>query len=204
MATKWLMRALHHHRALADHSFTGKANALLKPVQELDTINPWGKRSVYLTANPALLEGFPLNIGTTLEAIVRTPFTCEFSRTSREIVNELPRLIPGINFYPPSYHPVFSLVIGAGILPDLHCQGKQYTLVNEAVRELPAVATETPWYSTTEETAPLSLTLRVPDEFIQGNTSVVITVGIKFGRILPNGTSQQIKNAGAATIRVVR
>ena len=202
-ATKWIMRALHHHRPLADHSFTGKLNALFKPIQELDTVHAWGKRSIRLTANTSVLEGFPLNIGTTFEKMVRTPYVCEFIRETGQVTASFPTLIPDINFFPPD-HPVFSLVVGAGIFPDLHYKGSAYQPINESVDEYVPVAVESPWYPTNEILEPLVLTLPVPDEIIQPNTSVVITVGIKFGRMFPNGTAQQVKNAGAGVIRLVR
>lgn len=203
MATKWLMRALQHHRPLADHSFTGKINALLKPIQELDTVSPWGKRAIILTANPSLLEGFPLNMGTTFEAIVRAPLICDISHDTHKVTAQLPQLVPGINFFPPPHHPVFSLVIGAGIMPDLHFSGNAYRPVNESIQEFPPVAIETPWHPTNESMEPLTLNLQLPDEFFQENTSIVITVGIKYGWILPDGTAQQIKHTGAATIKKI-
>src|SRR4051812_36024190 len=69
--TKWMLPVFRPLKHIANRSLTGRLNKLLKPIQELDSINEWGKRNVSLSLKPQLLEGFNLNHTWVLESIIR-------------------------------------------------------------------------------------------------------------------------------------
>src|SRR5688572_12822487 len=54
-ATMYIKRGLDTLVSLADYNIAGYLNARLKPVQDLDATNEWGKRSVLLSKNPGIL-----------------------------------------------------------------------------------------------------------------------------------------------------
>lgn len=60
-ATMWLLRALEPLRPLANYNISGHLNALIKPVQEMDTDSERGQRHIMFTKMPRILEGFSLN-----------------------------------------------------------------------------------------------------------------------------------------------
>src|SRR5579862_1387448 len=67
-AGRWVRYALYSQRALADYNISGPLNALMKSMQLLDKVSEWGKRSILLSKNPTLLEGFSLNRYVTFES----------------------------------------------------------------------------------------------------------------------------------------
>ena len=100
-ATKRIISMLFPMKAVADHSFSGELNSLLRAVQQMDTQNDWGKRSVKLSDNPALLSGFSLNKKNSFASIVRNPVRFELDRDNLSAAINLPDLLPGINFFVP-------------------------------------------------------------------------------------------------------
>src|SRR5688572_9751206 len=79
-ACSWIRRALNPQLPLADYNIAGPLNALLRPVQELDTLSEQGKRNIFLSRQPHLLSGFSLNRTYTFDAIVRNPLAFALSR----------------------------------------------------------------------------------------------------------------------------
>src|SRR5687768_10428056 len=57
---------------LADYNITGPLNALLRPIQKMDTKSVRGTRHILLSEQPRLLEGFSLNRRYMFDSIVRT------------------------------------------------------------------------------------------------------------------------------------
>ncbi|WP_315819042.1 hypothetical protein [Paraflavitalea speifideaquila] len=52
------MHALTFQKPLADHNIAGKLNALMVPVQNLDSESDLGERGVPLSMLPQILNGF--------------------------------------------------------------------------------------------------------------------------------------------------
>lgn len=105
-------------RSLADYNITGPLNALLKPIQEMDTESNWGERNVLISRNSRLLEGFTLNRKNLLESIVSTPFL--WSLQKDQAIIDVPGLLPGINFMVPGDYAWYHIIATAGLVPDLY------------------------------------------------------------------------------------
>lgn len=57
-ASKYLMRTLAFQKPMADHNIAGPLTALMKPVQQLDTLNEYRTRGIFLSAHPHFIKGF--------------------------------------------------------------------------------------------------------------------------------------------------
>ena len=90
--TKLIRRALGPVRLLADFNFTGHLHKILQPIQADDRINKTGERSVPLTRNPKLLEGFSLNRNRTFESVIRTPVSYSLDKDTRSATLTIPAL----------------------------------------------------------------------------------------------------------------
>jgi hypothetical protein len=117
-AATLIKRILHPLMFLADYNITGPLNALLQPIQQMDTHNEKGKRNILLTKNPRLLEGFTLNRRYLLDSIVRTPVSCTIQK--QKVIVDLPQLLPDINFVVPGNYPFYQFIAVAGLVPDLY------------------------------------------------------------------------------------
>src|SRR6186997_3219130 len=110
-ASKHIRLAMGATRALADYNIAGPINALIKPIQAMDTKSEWGKRNIFLTKNPGLLAGFNLNKPNTFDSIIRTPANYVFSNENLSAHITIPALIPGINlFIPPGPYPLYKVI----------------------------------------------------------------------------------------------
>lgn len=91
IASKWIMRMLWPQKAVADYNIAGPLNALMKPVQKLDTASDFGKRHVLLSKKLSILEGFSFNRHTLFESVVRAPLSCAITK---EMLNAEVDILP--------------------------------------------------------------------------------------------------------------
>jgi len=114
---------------LADYNLAGPVNALIKPIQEMDAVNDWGQRQIFITKGHSLLAGFSLNRKNPFDSIVRSPLQFELSKQDHRARITIPRLIPGINFFmPPGHYPLFTFTIEWGMVPDIIFRENKYEL----------------------------------------------------------------------------
>src|SRR5687768_1629735 len=110
-ATKWIRIALNPLLPLADYNIAGPLNALVRPIQAMDKVNAYGKRSVLFTKQPDILQGFQFNQRNTFDHIVRNPVTCTVSKKEGTAQVDIPSLVPGINFVVPGQFSFFAFTI---------------------------------------------------------------------------------------------
>src|SRR5688500_2765930 len=193
-------RALHPLTFLGDYNFTGFINRILTYMQLNDPINNRGKRSILFSQYGTLLEGFSLNRYTTLESLIRTPFTYGFSRETLTAKVNIPQLLPGINFVPPKKHPLFQVVAVLGVVPDLFFTEEGYLPSSE---EYPTngtrVEASTPWMPAMNEFPGTTLEAKLPSAPPDHACAFVLSIGIRFG--VPDGQGvTQTEHAGCARI----
>jgi len=182
-------------RFLADYNITGPINALLKPIQKMDTESEWGKRNVLISKNPRLLEGFTLNRKNLLESIVSNPFLWNIQKD--QVIIEVPGLLPGINFTAPGDYPWYQFIAVAGLVPDLYYHEYGYRPKNDLVlfRDL----THTDWMPVhTPAPAGKMIITGLPEQKPE-NCSIMIAVGIAFGN-MHRGEIEQVKYVGAGKV----
>lgn len=188
--------AIEPHRHVADFPFTGALNALLKPIQELDS-GEWGKRNVFVSRNRKLLEGFSLNRQTVFENYVQAPLSISLSRNEASATVVIPDLHNSLNFFSME-HPYYQFVVSLGMVPDM-AYGRRYAPVVEPVR---ARSASTEWYARDEEfpetTLTLSLQAAVPDAM-----TLVLAVGIHFGVPSAVGNIKPIRSGAARIMAVI-
>lgn len=204
-ASKYLLRTMVHLKSLADHNIAGPLNALIKPIQAMDTENDWGKRGVHFTKNPKLLEGFNLNRRNPFDSIVRNPVSCVLSREELSGRIDIPRLIPGINFFtPPGHYPFYGFVASLGIVPDLFYDKFRYEPEPGLVPYSKTVYSD--WYPVLNGSPAQSLetSLVMPGITVTGSSWILmLSVGIRFGTVSANNEVGQARYAGAAKILAV-
>ena len=196
IAAMYIKSALHHLMYLADYNITGPLNALLKPIQKLDTVSEWGKRSIMLSKNPRLLEGFTLNRRYLFESIVRTPVS--YSIQDQQAIIDIPGLLPGINFMAPGNYPCYQLIAVAGLVPDVFYKDDRfgYLPLNDRYRTNQAF---TDWLPVNKTTAATTLTVSGLPVSKPDDCSIIVAVGIAFGNM--QGTEiQPVKYVGGAKV----
>jgi hypothetical protein len=201
--SKYIMRSLFPLKALADYNLAGPLNALIKPIQAMDTESDRGKRNIYFTRQPKLLEGFSLNKRNPFDSIVRNPVSCRLNKKNYSASIEIPALIPGINFFvPPGRHPLYSIVIVLGIVPDLIFTKDGY----KPLTDPQAVHEATGWHPVSKASQAMALEVSLQGKSLQlpvASFSLVLSIGIRFGTVGMGDAVEQVKYAGAAKVMVV-
>ncbi|MGB8192527.1 MAG: hypothetical protein WCF67_11445 [Chitinophagaceae bacterium] len=202
--SKCIMRSMFPLKALADYNVAGPLNALIKPIQAMDTESDYGKRNIYFTRHPKLLEGFSLNKRNPFDSIVRNPVSCRLDKKNLSASIDIPALIPGINFFvPPGRHPLYSIIAVLGIIPDILFTTHGYKPL--ATQSNPAHAASS-WYPASKgsQATVLEVSLQGQDlELTASSFSIMLSIGICFGTVGINDEVEQVKYAGAAKVLVV-
>lgn len=201
-ASKWIMRSLWHLKPLADYNIAGPINVLMKPIQELDTDNEYGQRSILLTKNPRLLEGFSLNRGQPFDSIVRTPLTWTLVRNEQSASIHIAALMPEINFHVPGAWPMYSLVATIGIIPDLYYHGHEfrYRPLSQDYSPVSPEVAFTDWYAVMNGSPATVLDVKYPYALPDEHYSVILAIGIRFGTMCNATTVEQVPYVGAAKV----
>lgn len=198
-ASKWIMRMLWPLKALGDHNIAGPLNALMKPVQAMDTGSKQGERHIELSRFPSILEGFSLNQKTNFDSVVRSHVGCILSREKLQARVAIPALIPGINLHAPKSHPFYAITVAFGIIPDLFYTPHLYAPLNEYAGIGPVVTT-TDWYPLLEGSPATALDIKYPIVPPGEQFSIVISIGIRFGVMRSATVIDQVRHAGAARV----
>jgi hypothetical protein len=198
--TKEIRRALSHHWHVADYNFSGPLNALLHPIQKLDANFP-GKRSVFLSRHRKLLEGFTLNQKFSLDNYVRAGIACSLTRDTAQATVEIPTLYTGVNFFSPQPQSWFRFVVSLGSVSDRIFDEHKGIYVAAAKTSGPKVIT-TDWYFWGQPFEGTKLTLTGPSTLPDALT-LILTVGIEFGKPDVTGEVQPIKKGAAKIMAAV-
>lgn len=186
---------------LADYNVAGPLNALLKPIQGLDTESEYGKRSIFFTKQPELLQGFQLNQRNQFDQIVRNPVFCTISKNDGSAKIDLPSLMPGINFFVPGKFPFFGFTVVLGVLPGLAFHSDRYLPVEKYEMTFPAME-QTEWHLVSKGAAAQSVQLSIKTPMPNQSFCLMLSVGIRFGN--PGlDRVEQVKYAGAGKILMV-
>ncbi len=197
--SKRIMRMLWPQKAVADYNIAGPLNALLKPVQELDTASAWGQRHVQLSRARHLLEGFSLNKATPFDTVLRTSLKTTFVRTDAAATIVVPALLPLVNFFPAG-RPYYSMVAVLGVVPDLFFKKDKYVPSSPEYEMIQFSMATTAWTPTASASEEATLTIKLPSPLPDENCSLLLSVGIRYGQVQSDGSIQQVPRAGAAKV----
>ena len=204
--SKCIMHSMFPLKALADYNFAGTLNALIKPVQEMDTESEHGKRNIYFTKQPKLLEGFSLNKRNPFNTIVRCPVSCKLDKKNMSASIDIPALVPGINFFvPPGGHPYYSIIAVLGVVADVIYTKYGYKPLSGVNTE--PVHAASGWYPVLKGSQGITLEISLKEQSSKldvSSFSLILSIGIRFGTVGINGEVEQAKYAGAAKVLVVK
>lgn len=193
--------AMNNLRHLGDPNVTGKLTALSMAILRLDLVHSRGKRPVQYSAHKYLFEGFNLNDLKPFDSIVRQPVNYSLSRDICKATIQLPNLIPGLNFFPLKSLPMFRFIIQLGIVPDM-VYGGENTKYRQANTELklskPCIYTD--FFPTAAKFIGQSLEINIPDNNLDETGTLLLSIGIEYGKIDYDNEVGPIKYAGAAKV----
>jgi hypothetical protein len=187
---------------LADYNFTGPLNALLKPIQAMDTTSGFGQRNILLSQNPRLLEGFTLNRRFLFDTIVRNPIAYTLSKDSLQATIDIPALMPNLNFVAPGNYQWYRFIGVMGIVPDLFYTAYGYKPMEKYEEFFPEIHEED-WLPVNSASAPVTISLQGNKKPKTSSYSCMLAIGIAFGTMI-EGRIEPVKYIGGAKIVAVR
>jgi hypothetical protein len=202
-AAAHIKRILYPLLFLADYNITGPLNALLQPIQKMDTDSEWGKRHIMISKDARLLEGFTLNRRFLFDSIVRTPVSCTIHQQEQEAIVDLPALLPGINFMVPGNYPWYQFIAVAGLLPDLFYTRDRYLPKDDLGYGAygPDSIVSTEWLPVNAPAAARKLVLKEWPPKTEA-CSIMVALGIAFGTMRGQEIEPVKYIGGAKVIRM--
>lgn len=205
-ATQAIANPLKKLRLVTDYNIAGILNSLFIPIQQLDTVNPVGQRSIELSKNPTILKGFNLNRKTPLDSLITSPIEYTLSKESFEATVTIPSLVPDINFSMQERYPWFKIIAVMGVMSDLYYNERQKRYMPlEGCGDYANKLTETDWLSVYPNTPSFSMTIAMQmrrEDYIGKGYSCLLALGVAFGT-MKQGIIQQVKYVGAGKIIAV-
>ena len=148
-----------------------------------------------------------MNKKNSFDSIIRNPLGYSLSRDALAASITIPALIPGINFFvPPGSYPLYSFIVSACVVPDLHYSDTSYQPASPGQR-FNAQHAYSGWCPASGAASPLTLetTIGSPANVpLPADAVVMLAIGIRFGMPGANGSVEQVKYAGAAKVVAVR
>jgi hypothetical protein len=198
-ASKYLRSALSSLTWYAGRNIAGTINALMVPVQEMDTRSDWGQRSIALSTCPHILRGFSLNHTHLFDSVIRHPLQWILNRDTGSAVVHFPELVPGLHLVSPENYPYYSLIITLGVMPDLFWRTEKY-MPAEVNYVYGGNAVYSPWYPLLEGSPAVDLTISLSDLPKGDQYSLVLGVGICYGILQGTNHIKLTHNAGSAKV----
>jgi hypothetical protein len=182
----------------------GQINKILCAVQKLDTVAPWGRRSVALTRCPQLLQGLNISGRLAWEEVVRSETMHAVDRTALSARLAVPPLLPGVNCLHPKAYPFFRVVAVLGLVPDLaYTEALDAWAPGEGFTAVAAQHRETPWVQAARSSEAAVLDLALPRHPGIENFSLLLSAAIQYGKLGTNGDVEPLPKAVASRILVV-
>jgi hypothetical protein len=192
---------------LGDYNMAGPLNALLRPVQALDTESEHGERNVLLSKDPGLLQGFNLNRRTPFETIITNPLQYTISKEKLTASITIPKLIPGVNFFLPQSYAWYRFMVVFGIVGDVFFNANGYRSIMDRWSSLGLSMLQiTDWLNVAPQSPAVTVTFDfnevkegVLDLTGENNFSCLLGIGIAFGTML-KGEVEMVKYVGGGKI----
>lgn len=201
MASK-ILRAIDGIKYLADYNLLSGLLSIANTIQNFDTLNPKGKRSIYLSQYSNILKGFNINQQHPFDLVMKHAPEATFSRTQLKATLYFPELYPNINFANPWQKSFFRVIATLGIVPDMISSELGYAQADESETYNP-VEYISDWL-------PTEIVIRERVEEIQlGSDTImnpfstmVVGIGVEYGTMV-KGVETAVKYSGSGKILAV-
>jgi hypothetical protein len=188
---------------LEDYPVIGSLNAITKKIQQMDEEGEHGKRSILLSKHKDLLGGFSLSRKQVLESVLRVPIDASLDRESMTARVMLPPIDTRMYLFNFRNLPFFRLFFQLGGVSDWKYdeENKWYDAVSEIYwKGESSFCTE--WMSTSGTTESIEYNLKYNQDIppINENVTLLLTMGLEFGKQGTDGKPEGVKYAGCGKI----
>ena len=195
----YLLKACKGVKKLADFNFSGQFSRMSKLIQNLDTLNAAGQRSIVFSKAGALYNGFNMNKTNPFSSVVILTPGWNFSRSEVKATVNFPELHPTITLKNPWNLPMFRFVLALGNIPDM-IYNIGYVPSNPLMKYANATVF-TSWQSSNAILTAFSEVIQLSNLVnLDDSGTLLLSVGIEFGVTVADGVVVPVKHAGCAKI----
>lgn len=200
---KSIREAYYKLKHLEDYPAIGSLNGLAKKMQYFDEEAEHGKRGIYLSKNKELICGFSLSRKQVLESVLRVPIDATIDRDTMTARVSVPAINTGMYLYNFGKLPYFRLFFQLGGVCDVVFIEEQKcynTRQDVYVKGESDYCTE--WFYTMGTTEPIDITLKYNQDEppIADEVTLLLTVGLEFGKLDIDGNPVGVKYTGCGKI----
>ena len=194
---------------LADYNLQPGWTGIGKSLMKLDTIHPTGERRLYLTSYRMALEGYSLNKTYPLTTVLRVLPTVTLQRETLSVTVDFPRINTTTDVLNVQNLPYFRLIVNLGCVSDMQYNPHNLFDTFEPMVELlqgVGHCALTEWTPAESMLPAQSLSVALNEElreYLTENVSLLVSVGIEFGKVGFGGGIVAVKNAGCGKIVLV-
>lgn len=200
-ASVQIRNILNGYQHITDYNIASSLTGLAKTIQSRDTEHPHGERSILFSQHASLLEGFQFNRKTALETVVRQPIDVQVNEADRQVILQIPELVPGINFHPNTQYPLFRIIVVLGSLMDLHYFKNGYAPLDTKNHYQVFTAYDTPWLYSAEIQAVQRIELSFPaNDAMHPDDRLLLAFGIEYGTPITDQLVKQARYVGCGKL----
>ena len=198
---RWSFKAMNR---LEDYSVIGALNAICKEIQKYDTDNVQGKRSILLSQHKTMISGLSFSRKQVLESVLRVPFDTSLDRQTGIAEVHIPEMNTDMYLYNFRKLPYFRIVANLGGVCDMMIPegGKMYETPFTGYCDPENGVFQSAWIPTLGLQPALNITLEYPLKVnpIPDEVTLLLCVGIEFGKSGPGNIPSTVKYAGTGKI----
>ena len=196
--------------SLEDYPVSGALNAICKQIQKMDTESEHGKRALLLSKNKEMLLGFSFSRKQVLESVLRVPIESAIDSASGKAQITIPAVNTALYLYNFQKLPYYRIKACLGGVCDMHVteNGKDYEHAPYNYCDKIKGIFESEWLPTSGTQPALEILLEYPieeenstaDGQLTDDTTLILTLGIEFGKIGYGNITEPVKYAGAGKV----
>lgn len=199
-----LKRAVFSTSALSDFNVSAAFNGLSKELQKCDTVQSTGKRNIELTKRKYVLDGYSFNRKNSFNTLLRVQISQKTERNELRATVQIPAIHCAAHLNNYYNHPYFRIVIMLGSVSDM-VYTEEMNEYAPICRELHGngKSAQTEWFSTGSTLEPQTIELSIDEyyrQFLNNDVTLLLSIGIEFGKPGFTLEPQPVKHSGAALI----
>jgi len=204
-----IRQAVCENYRLCDFNLSPVWTGIGKNLMKMDQVNKQGERRLYLSTYHQALEGFSFNRNYPLNSVLRVLPTCQVNRETLEASVTFPRINTTTDLLNVQRLPYFRLIVCLGTVSDMVFNPLNLFYNFEPVVDLmqgASVNHVTEWFSADNLLKEQTISLQMNEElreFMTENVSILLSIGIEFGKVGFGCEITEVKHAGSAKIVTV-
>jgi len=194
-------------KSVEDYPVNGSLNALCKQMQHADKEHELGKRSVCLSQHKELMAGFTFSKKQVFESVLRVPVTATLDRDSGIAQIDIPVINTELYLYNFRGLPYFRIMgILGGVADRFYSEvKKEYVELQSGFYNEEKNTYQSEWMPAVGVIPAQSFKLYYPLTInpIPEDITLLLSIGIKFGKMGNDGKPAEVKYAGSGKVLLV-